>query len=74
MDYEKIAIIRAAQQNSMARQSWDYLNQSDPLYPEIVSFKDERHYSGRPISVSEARDKIRLSAPELVEPPAEGAK
>ncbi len=41
MDYQRVAQIKQAQEERMSKQSWDYLNQNDPQYAEIVVKKED---------------------------------
>ena len=58
----EIAHIRRVQEERMARQSWEYLNQNDPLYPEIIVQRGNRDALGNLLSVSEACKKLKRKA------------
>lgn len=64
MDYIRIAKIREEQQVRMARQSWDYVNQNSPIYPELASLQDRKDRNGNQISVQDAMKIITLSNKE----------
>jgi hypothetical protein len=63
LDYVKIAQVRQAQKDRMATQSWDYLDQNDPQYPELVVAKQQLKQQGlyHNLSVQEVRQKIKGS-------------
>lgn len=49
---------REMQRNRMARQSWNYVNQNDPLYPELINAKRTNIF-GEPLSVKEVTDNLK---------------
>lgn len=51
--------ITQAQKTRMAIQSWDYLNQNDPRFPQLIVKQNTQNAYGLPKSLSEAILELR---------------